>query len=149
MRMPASHVSPKLDTTLAINVEGADAMKSWLYRSRRHQQRQAAAHRRTSANPARTSRFELLEDRRLLTATVDTLLSFSGGTGEDHLHQAGLTLVGSKLFGTSGSAGDGTIFSMNTDGSDYTVLHSFADGTTTDPEGSCGVSSLTLANGIL
>ena len=43
-----------------------------------------------------------------------------------------LTLVGSKLYGMTrigGSANEGTIFSMDTDGSDYTTLYSFSGGT--------------------
>ena len=44
---------------------------------------------------------------------------------------AGLTLVGSTLYGTTesgGADGRGSIFSIQTDGSDYQVIHSFADG---------------------
>jgi uncharacterized repeat protein (TIGR03803 family) len=47
--------------------------------------------------------------------------------------QAGLLLSGNKLYGTAaanGSGSHGTVFEMNTDGTDFTVLHSFdyADG---------------------
>ncbi len=45
---------------------------------------------------------------------------------------AGVTLVGSTLFGTTqngGQANDGTVFSINTDGSGYNVLHTFTGGT--------------------
>jgi uncharacterized repeat protein (TIGR03803 family) len=63
------------------------------------------------------------------------------GTGLQILHtftvgsdgqyaENGLTLVGSTLYGATeyggGSADDGTIFSINTDGSDYQILHSFS-----------------------
>jgi uncharacterized repeat protein (TIGR03803 family) len=49
---------------------------------------------------------------------------------------AGLIQIGSTLFGTTESGGDacslssgcGTIFSMNTDGSGFTLLHEFAGG---------------------
>jgi uncharacterized repeat protein (TIGR03803 family) len=43
----------------------------------------------------------------------------------------GLTLSGNTLFGTAGWSGpgsSGTVFRMNTDGSDFTVLHSFSRG---------------------
>jgi uncharacterized repeat protein (TIGR03803 family) len=41
----------------------------------------------------------------------------------------GLVLVGGKLYGTAnsgGKAGDGAVFAVNTDGTVYTNLHSFA-----------------------
>ncbi len=59
--------------------------------------------------------------------------NFIGGSGG--LHPDGrLTVVGSTLFGTTstgGPGGTGTIFSMNTDGSGFQVLHSFSDGIAT------------------
>ncbi len=59
------------------------------------------------------------------------LHSFAGGARDGSDSRAGLTLVGSTLYGTTytgGSAGDGTVFSVNTDGSGYNVLHSFTGG---------------------
>jgi uncharacterized repeat protein (TIGR03803 family) len=47
--------------------------------------------------------------------------------------QAGLALSGGTLYGTTyqaGTNGWGTVFSINTDGSDFTVLHSFNGGAT-------------------
>lgn len=44
---------------------------------------------------------------------------------------SGLALVGNKLYGTAlygGSAGQGTVFQLNTDGSGFQVLHHFAGG---------------------
>ncbi len=59
-----------------------------------------------------------------------TLHSFTGGNdGGDP--RAGLVLSGNTLYGTasaSGSSGHGTVFSVKTDGSAFTTLHSFAEG---------------------
>ena len=56
------------------------------------------------------------------------LHSFSGTDGNEP-YFAGLIAIGSTLFGTTnegGSSNDGTVFSMNADGTDYQVLHSFS-----------------------
>ena len=59
-----------------------------------------------------------------------TLYSFSGGNdGSGPL--AGLILSGNTLYGTAaygGSSGKGTVFSVNTDGTGFTTLHSFSGG---------------------
>ncbi len=58
------------------------------------------------------------------------LRSFSSSGTEANSPQGGLTLSGSTLYGmTQGGGADyaGTIFKMNTDGSAFSVLHSFAD----------------------
>ncbi len=58
------------------------------------------------------------------------LHTFAGGTNQDgHNPNAGLLLSGNTLYGTTGFGGTnnhGTVFSINTDGSGYTVIHSFA-----------------------
>ncbi len=57
------------------------------------------------------------------------LHSFPSESGDGREPNADLTLVGSALYGTTsigGAADDGTVFSLNTDGSGYTVQHSFA-----------------------
>lgn len=57
------------------------------------------------------------------------------GTNNDGVDpQAGLILLGNALYGTAangGSAGAGTVFTINTDGMDFTNLHNFL-GTTND-----------------
>lgn len=61
---------------------------------------------------------------------------------------AALALSDSTLYGTTshgGSAGYGTIFKMNTDGSDYTVLHNF----TNSPDGAYSYTRLMLWGGAL
>ena len=58
------------------------------------------------------------------------LLSFTNGSdGAEPF--AGLTLSGNTLYGTAGgggSSGYGTVCAVNTDGTDFTVLHSFTGG---------------------
>jgi uncharacterized repeat protein (TIGR03803 family) len=65
-------------------------------------------------------------------SNFQVLHSFKGGAGDGAQPLAGVTLVGSKLFGTTdsgGSLGDGTVFSMDTNGSNFQVLYSFTNGT--------------------
>ena len=74
------------------------------------------------------------------------LYSFSGGPSDGAHPEAGVTVVGSTLLGTTtggGSAGYGTVFSMNSDGSGEQVVHSFsaADG--------ASINGLTLVNSTL
>ncbi len=82
--------------------------------------------------------------------TLMVLHSFAGEpTDGARPYQAELTLVGSTLYGTTnlgGSSGDGTIFKLNTDGSGYTVLHSFAGGPN-DGDGPLG--DVTVAGSVL
>lgn len=61
---------------------------------------------------------------------------------------SGMTLSGSTLYGTTylgGSAGDGTVFSVNTDGSGFTTLYSFTNGSDgANPVGVLAISGNTL-----
>ena len=60
-----------------------------------------------------------------------TLLhSFAGGASDGSAPYGSLTLSGTKLFGltnTGGSNGAGTLFSMNVNGTGFTLLHSFVN----------------------
>ena len=59
---------------------------------------------------------------------MSVLHSFNGTDGQ--APGTTLTLCGSTLYGTTqygGSSGDGTVFSVNKDGTDFAVLHSFDD----------------------
>ena len=59
------------------------------------------------------------------------LHGFAGGANDGANPFAALTLSGANLFGTTKEGGDnnrGTIFSINTDGSGFTLLHEFAGG---------------------
>lgn len=60
------------------------------------------------------------------TVPIDILHTFSGDA-DGGRPIAGLTVVGPKIYGTAGGSVPivGTVFSMNHDGSDYNVLHSF------------------------
>ena len=67
-------------------------------------------------------------------------------TGANPNDLAGLVLSGNVLYGTtsvSGTGGQGTVFQLNTDGSGFTVLHSFQYTDGAEPE------SLVLSGGTL
>ena len=73
------------------------------------------------------------------------LHSFSGRNGDGGAPQGGLTLSGSTLYGMTHDGGTtryGTVFQIDTDGTDYKVLHSFAGGIT---EGKYPFGGLTVA----
>jgi uncharacterized repeat protein (TIGR03803 family) len=78
-----------------------------------------------------------------------TLRSFAGGGGDGDTPNGSLTLDGSTLYGMTaggGTSGRGTVFQMNTDGTGFTLLHSFTGG------GSDGMSpfgALTLSGSTL
>jgi uncharacterized repeat protein (TIGR03803 family) len=58
------------------------------------------------------------------------LYNFTGGS-DGAVPYGRLVLSGSTLYGTAsggGSSGNGTVFSVNTDGSGFTILHSFSAG---------------------
>lgn len=61
-----------------------------------------------------------------------TVLHYFGGiqnASDGNAPSAGMILSGNTLYGTTGRGGtnnDGTVFSINTNGGDYTILHSFA-----------------------
>jgi uncharacterized repeat protein (TIGR03803 family) len=124
-------------------------MQEWFFRSRRDPQRRPGGRGPAFQPAARSSRFELLEDRRLLTVSTETLYSFSGPANAWGNPAADLTLVGSKLFGVTaqdGGDGDGTLFSMNLDGSNYQILHTF---TRTATDGANPYAGLTLVGSTL
>ncbi len=89
------------------------------------------------------------ETVNVAVSNYQVLYSFTG-VGTDGVNPfSGLTLVGNTLFGTTasgGSDGDGTVFSVNADGSDYQVLYSF---TGTGNDGANPYASLTLAGNTL
>jgi uncharacterized repeat protein (TIGR03803 family) len=66
---------------------------------------------------------------------------FAGGASDGSIPYGSLILSGSTLYGMTWEGGasiDGTVFSIGTDGSGFTVLHSFAGGATdgASPHGS-------------
>ena len=77
------------------------------------------------------------------------LHSFTGTSSDGAYPYGGLTLVGSTLYGTTetgGSSNDGTVFSINTDGSGFHLLHSF---TCTGTDGVNPFAGLTLVGSTL
>ena len=80
----------------------------------------------------------------------------SNSTNNDGIRpQAGLILSGNTLFGTAdagGSAGNGTVFAVNTDGTRFTVLHSFTaidHNTGTNSDGTDPLPGLILSGNTL
>ncbi len=77
------------------------------------------------------------------------LHDFAGGADDGQFPYGSLTLDGPILYGMTLQGGDnngGVIFSINTDASDYTILHEFAGG---NEDGSMPTDSLTLHNSTL
>jgi uncharacterized repeat protein (TIGR03803 family) len=83
----------------------------------------------------------------------DIIYSFTNGT-DGSGPAAGLIISGNTLYGTAkngGSAADGTVFQLNTDGTGFITLHSFT-GTPypfTNIDGANPLGSLVLVDGIL
>jgi len=83
-----------------------------------------------------------------LPAQTFTVLHAFTNSPEGATPRAGLLLSCGTLYGTTaegGSNGVGTVFSMNTDGTNFTTLHSFAGA----PDGSDPLDALVLSDGIL
>jgi uncharacterized repeat protein (TIGR03803 family) len=75
------------------------------------------------------------------------LKNFTGSDGA-HPYYAGPVLSGSALYGATysgGSSGYGVLFALNTDGTDYTVLHNFSG----FPDGASPNAALTLSGSVL
>ncbi len=87
-----------------------------------------------------------------LDGTHYTLLhSFGTVTNDGSIPEGSLILSGSTLYGMTlggGTAQAGTVFKINTDGSNYTILHSFLDGTVAN-DGAGPYGSLILSNSTL
>jgi uncharacterized repeat protein (TIGR03803 family) len=109
-----------------------------------------------------------LESRVLLSVTNTILHNFAGRPTDAVVPTIGLTLLGNKLYGVSQSGGpfdDGTqtsigghkggvLFSINTDGSGYQILHNFggtlpAGAGATGADGYEPLANLTAFNGKL
>lgn len=83
----------------------------------------------------------------LLAQTYTDLLDFNSGTGGGN-PQGALLLSGNTLYGTTvnyGTGGQGTVFSVNTDGTGYTTLYNFTGGN----DGATPYGQLVLSGGVL
>jgi len=80
-----------------------------------------------------------------------TLHSFSGGSDGAN-PSAGLTLSGNTLYGTAsegGTSGNGTVFSINTDGTGFTTLHGFSPVVSRNTDGANPSAGLILSGNTL
>src|ERR1035437_4168022 len=78
--------------------------------------------------PALIADLGLIPAGRGTAQTVTTLHSFAGSPSDGARPTAGLILSGNTLYGTAfqgGSSGAGMVFTVNTDGTGFTNLHSF------------------------
>lgn len=82
------------------------------------------------------------------SATI-TLHDFTGSSNDGDSPTGSLSVFGSKIYGTTyygGSVGNGTLFSMNTDGTGFNLLHDFlGNGTIGIDDGFIPVGSPTLS----
>ncbi len=107
--------------------------------------------------------FALTVPSRIMAQTLRTLHAFtvlstnlSNATNSDGAKpQAGLILSGNTLYGTAsggGNAGLGTVFAVNTDGTGFTVLHTFtalSGPSATNSDGANPSASLILSSNTL
>ncbi len=82
------------------------------------------------------------------SAQFSLLHSFTGGADGANPYYDAPVVSGSTLYGTAnqGAAGGGVVFSVNTDGTGYTVLHTF---TNTAPDGYQPLGSVVLSGSTL
>jgi len=79
--------------------------------------------------------------------------TYEGTNGDGTLPEAGLVLSGNTLYGTAtggGTNGNGTVFAVNTNGSNFTVLHTFkALVSNTNSDGAVPLAGLIIAGSTL
>src|SRR5438105_15293272 len=83
----------------------------------------------------------------LITSHVDAqtfraLHHFTGSDGANPV--GGFILSGDTLYGTTaggGSSGNGTVFAVKTDGTGFSILHNFTDGSIASFTGCCLIGS--------
>src|SRR5208282_4406444 len=100
--------------------------------------------------------FGLILAGRVAAQTFTTLHNFVDSDGNNPM--AGVILSGNTLYGATdsgGSAGHGAVFKVNTDGSGFANLHSFAAGSGSFPhnytnsDGACPEAGLVLSGNTL
>ena len=86
----------------------------------------------------------------IMAGDVTLLHEFAGGNDDGQYPKGSLTLSGSTLYGMTSYGGDtwdgGTVFSIATDGTGFSLLHEFAGG---DDDGRYPEGSLTLSGSTL
>ena len=109
----------------------------------------------TGANVGSGTVFKLNTDGSSFQVLHDFSSIFSGTNDDGAMPIAALLLSGDTLFGTTsqgGTGGAGTIFSLKTDGSDFTTLHTFSPTdaiTGTNSDGASPASILILSGNTL
>src|SRR5665213_3304953 len=102
--------------------------------------------------PALIAGLNLMPTGRVTAQTFTTLHSFTSSSDGEYPY-AGLILSGNTLYGTAdygGSSGDGTVFAVNTDGTDFTNLHNFtALSNSTNSDGTHPQAGLILSGNTL
>lgn len=81
-----------------------------------------------------------------------TAISGFNSNADGSFPQAGLVLSGNTLYGTAaagGTNGNGTVFSLNTDGSNFRILHTFSALTTTNSDGAAPYGQLIISSSTL
>jgi uncharacterized repeat protein (TIGR03803 family) len=93
----------------------------------------------------------ILLAHRLEAQTFKTLHNFTGTDGLSP--QGGLVLGGNTLYGVAaggGTGSNGVVFAINTDGTDFTVLHNFTPlSNSTNSDGARPVGRLVLSSNTL
>ena len=108
--------------------------------------RLGAAWRAVRVLPALITGIALLPSGRVAAQTFTNLYSLNAGTDGAN-PQAGLVLSGNTFYGTTvngGASGYGTVFAVNTDGTGYTNLYSFASSDGANPQAGLVLSGNTL-----
>jgi len=70
----------------------------------------------------------LIPAGQMTAQSFTTLHNFTGGSDDGASPKAGLIMSGNTLYGTEqggGTSSNGTVFAVNTDGTGFTILHSF------------------------
>src|SRR5665213_1196506 len=102
--------------------------------------------------PALIAGLNLIPTGRVTAQTFTTLHSFTSSSDGEYPY-ARLILSGNTLYGTAdygGSSGDGTVFAVNTDGTDFTNLHNFtALSNSTNSDGTHPQAGLILSGNTL
>src|SRR5258706_13771163 len=105
-------------------------------------------------SPALIAVLGLIPAGQVIAQTFTNLYSFTGGS-DGASPEAGLVLSGNTLYGTArlgGSSSNGTVFAVQTNGTGFTILHSFtavSGSLSTNSDGAAPYAALTLLGSTL